>query len=112
MLPTCPNSHPAKVLNAAFFDRPAEKVAHDLIGCSLHWKNGVQSNSRIITETEAYTGPDDLASHASKGRTKRNEAMFGAPGTFLRLFRLRASLDVKCGYRSDWLSRCGFDQEC
>ena len=26
-----------KVLDT-FFDRPAEKVAHDLIGCRLNWK--------------------------------------------------------------------------
>jgi DNA-3-methyladenine glycosylase len=70
------------VLDAAFFDRPADKVAHDLIGCHLHWKNGEQSDSRIITETECYIGPEDFASHASKGRTKRNEAMFGPPASF------------------------------
>jgi DNA-3-methyladenine glycosylase len=75
-----------RVLAATFFDRPADKVAHDLIGCHLHWKEGDQSHSRIITETEAYTGPNDLASHASKGRTKRNEALFGQPGIFYVYF--------------------------
>lgn len=75
-----------KVLDSTFFDRSAEDVAFDLIGRRLHWRDGEQSQSRIITETEAYIGPHDLASHASKGRTKRTEAMFGPPGSFYVYF--------------------------
>jgi DNA-3-methyladenine glycosylase len=88
-----------RVLAAPFFDRPAEEVAHDLIGCHLHWKNGEQSDSRIITETEAYIGPDDLASHAARGRTKRNEAMFGPPASFYvyRCYGLHWLLNVVTG---------------
>jgi DNA-3-methyladenine glycosylase len=34
----------------------------------------------LITETEAYDGPEDRASHASRGRTPRNAPMFEAGG--------------------------------
>ena len=47
------------ILNSVFFDRPAVRVAHDLIGCGLNWNHGEESVSRPITETEAYVGPDD-----------------------------------------------------
>jgi DNA-3-methyladenine glycosylase len=75
------------VLNPVFFDRPADQVAHDLIGCRLNWTRGDDDpHSRMITETEAYIGPYDLASHAARGRTKRTEVMFGEPGTLYLYF--------------------------
>jgi DNA-3-methyladenine glycosylase len=69
-----------KKLAQSFFQRPADEVARALIGKILVRRlNGKRLRARII-ETEAYLGPIDLASHASKGRTRRTEVLFGAAG--------------------------------
>jgi DNA-3-methyladenine glycosylase len=51
-----------------------------LLGKILVHRVGVQTFRARIVETEAYVGPHDLACHASKGRTKRTEIMFGRSG--------------------------------
>lgn len=107
-----------KILSQKFFDRHTLKVARELLGKVLvrrfqptvdkvgmsrdqyqgflHKSGSVRCSSRsyeivgIITEVEAYIGPNDQASHASRlwrglpratsGKTKRTEVMFGNPG--------------------------------
>jgi DNA-3-methyladenine glycosylase len=69
------------VLEPAFFDRPADLVARDLPGRTLVRRIGRQRVGLIISETEAYLGPHDLACHAARGRTARTEVMFGPAGT-------------------------------
>ena len=69
-----------KRLTKDFFNRPTLRVAKELLGKILVRKIGRKIIRTIIMETEAYCGPRDLASHASKGRTKRTEIMFGPPG--------------------------------
>ena len=66
-----------------FFDRPAENVAPDLLGTRLVSTVDGRRAMGVIVEVEAYTGPDDPASHAAAriGRTRRNASMFGPPGT-------------------------------
>jgi len=55
-------------------------VAKELLGKYLVREIGRRVIKGKITEVEAYIGTKDLASHASKGRTKRTETMFGPPG--------------------------------
>ncbi len=59
-----------------FYGRPAEIVARELLGCVLIHKK----IAGMIVETEAYLGLEDLAAHASRGRTERNKVLFGPPG--------------------------------
>jgi len=69
-----------KKLGRRFYQRPADALAAGLIGKILvHRVDGRVLRARIV-EAEAYMGPADLASHSSKGRTKRTEVMFGRAG--------------------------------
>jgi DNA-3-methyladenine glycosylase len=57
-------------------------VARDLLGKIVRVQVGkMEMCAGRIVETEAYGGPLDRASHAWKGKTARNESMFGRPGT-------------------------------
>ena len=58
-----------------FFERPSTEVAPDLLNKLFVVGHAA---GRII-EVEAYT-QDDPASHTFRGRTKRNEVMFGPAG--------------------------------
>lgn len=67
------------IIERDFFARPTLVVARELLGQRLIREVNGQRLNGLIVETEAYIGPDDTASHASKGRTPRTETMFGPP---------------------------------
>lgn len=71
---------PKRILTQKFFDRPTLRVARELLGKYLVRKIGRRLIARKIIEVEAYVGTRDLASQASRGKTKRNYVMFGRPG--------------------------------
>lgn len=63
-----------------FYDRPAQKVAQDLLGTYLVRRLADRVLIGRVVEVEAYLGIHDKASHSSRGRTPRTEVMFGPPG--------------------------------
>jgi len=64
-----------------FYSRDTAEVAKDLLGKLLVKSAGANSVcAGYITETEAYYGAEDPASHAHRGITPRCEIMFGKAG--------------------------------
>lgn len=63
-----------------FFDRPVLEVAPDLLGRLVVRTTPDGPIALRLTEVEAYDGPNDPGSHAYRGRTPRNDVMFGPPG--------------------------------
>jgi len=73
----------AATLPVAFFRRPTEVVAQDLLGMVVVSTAGNQLTTARIVETEAYLGYDDPASHGYlHRRNARNQALFGPPGSW------------------------------
>ena len=74
-------------------------MAPDLLGA---WVSHDSPNGRVtvrLVETEAYAGPEDPAAHSARGRTLRNEPMWGAPGHLYvyRIYGIHDCVNVVCG---------------
>ena len=67
-------------LPRSFYERDTVIVAKELLGKYLVHHDGTQEQIGKIVEVEAYLGQHDLASHSSKGLTKRTKVMFGPAG--------------------------------
>lgn len=71
-----------KPLPRSFYARDTIRVARALLGCVLETRlHGAVTAGRIV-EVEAYPGPHDPAAHGfGNRRSRRNDRMFGPPGT-------------------------------
>src|SRR3989338_1308116 len=67
-------------LKKEFYRQPTLKLSQQLLGKFLVRKIGRKKIVGKIVETESYIGPNDLASHASRGKTPRTQIMFGDGG--------------------------------
>ncbi len=79
-------SNKTKTLKRGFYTRNLLFVARELLGKIIVKKSGSKILSGKIVEVEAYHGDYDQASHAYKGKTKRNEVMFNEGGYFYVYF--------------------------
>ena len=68
-------------LKRSFFEHSTLDVAPELLGKTIIFRKSKKNIKQgLIVEVEAYT-KDDPACHAARGKTPRNEVMFG-PGGF------------------------------
>lgn len=90
---------PSIVLPPDYFARPAQELARAMVGGVIARRHEGEDRRLVITETEAYLGPHDLACHSAKGRTARTEVMFGQPGTLYiyLVYGLHLMLNIVAG---------------
>src|SRR6185369_2345716 len=90
----------AALTGAAWLEGPPDVTARALLGATLTG-HGVTLR---LTEVEAYSGDgSDPASHAHRGRTKRNAVMFGPAGYayVYFVFGMHWCVNVVCGHEGE-----------
>ncbi|WP_419993789.1 DNA-3-methyladenine glycosylase [Streptomyces boninensis] len=90
---------PRTPLSREFFQRPVLEVAPDLLGRTLLRRTDDGEMAVRLTEVEAYDGANDPGSHAYRGKTRRNEVMFGPAGHIYVYFTygMWHCMNVVCG---------------
>lgn len=68
------------ILSQSFYSRPTRQVAKDLLGQILVNQTPQGTASGRIVEVEAYLPKNDPGCHAARGKTPRNQVMFGHAG--------------------------------
>ncbi len=78
---------------------PVLEVAPRLLGAVLTHRTDQGTVAVRLTEVEAYAGEQDPGSHAFRGRTRRNQVMFGPPGHVYVYFTygMHHCMNVVCG---------------
>lgn len=97
-----------KCLNSSFYARSTELVAESLLGKTLvrlivNTSGKLERLSGMIVETEAYGFKNDPASHAYRGLTSRNAAMYGEVGRAYVYFIYGSQYCVNVSARSNEL---------
>ncbi|MCG6188151.1 DNA-3-methyladenine glycosylase [Maribellus maritimus] len=91
-------------LSCDFFQHDVIHIAPNLLGKTLIRKLDNKTIHRYkITEVEAYRGTQDLACHASKGRTPRTEIMFHEGGVIYvyLIYGMYWMLNIVAGSEND-----------
>ncbi len=103
---------PATVPPRSWFERNVHDVARDLLGAFVTRRSPLGDVTLRITEVEAYDGERDPGSHAFRGLSQRNRAMYGEAGRLYvyRHLGLHHCVNVVCapeGRASAVLLRAG-----
>lgn len=77
-----------------FETAPTMDLAQDMLGHTFTYQSDQDTFSGIIVETEAYLGPDDMASHSYNGRhTPANDPLYQVGGT-IYIYSIHSWLDM------------------